>query len=394
MASEAQQTPDAGLEKRPLPEILASVYRTMETGTLAVQARGGLRELFFFNGELKAARSTVEDERLGSWLVRTGLTTEDRMAMGLLAQLGDREAPLGQLLVKNKHLTQEKLQDGLQQLTIAILEAATAERRVNISFHEGPFDEKLDTLSTLSTRQLILISARLVGDAKSQRRLLGSLKRPVDLSAPLPRIRRQFELTVKEEAFLEALATATDLASLRTQLSLNTNDFLSTAYSLFVSGILLIGKQQAEAVAFSSVAAPPSSSQAATTSVPGTPAHLKVQANLARVDRLVNLDNEPGAIQLLEELINDEPLQEYQLKLAQLYTRQKTQARQVLRVLRQMLEANPTFVEGWFELARYWRKAGDPQREQRALERILALQTDNEGARTRLGKLKTRRSEF
>ena len=82
-----------------LPGHMATFESNRATGTLVAATEKARREVLFVNGEIRAARSSAEDEKLGMWLVDRGKISEDDRALSLLSQGGGDAPPLGHLLV-------------------------------------------------------------------------------------------------------------------------------------------------------------------------------------------------------------------------------------------------------------------------------------------------------
>jgi tetratricopeptide (TPR) repeat protein len=370
-------------DSRPLPEIIASLHRSGVSGRLEVTTSSGHRELIFESGYLLAARSSVEDEMLGSWLVANGVITEDVMALSLLNQVGSSTPPLGEALISGGHLTREVLATCLEKLAIDIIERATAERRISIRFDNDLKQTQPSTLARSATRRMILASARIMGDQKAQRRFLGSLKNPARLYASLQTINHDIEQTPNEEILLQSLAKTyyASLGSIRATLDIGQRDFLSAAYSLVVSGIIVQDQPSAPVSA-----ARKSGDGSSLLNV--VDAERLIEINLKRAEKLFELGNSLGAIGLLEELYEQEEQPCYLLKIAQVIDQDGGQPQKVLNTLRQVLEADPKMVEGWLELARFWRRNSNQERERRALEHALSLVPDNQEAASRYRQLK------
>jgi tetratricopeptide (TPR) repeat protein len=356
-------------DRRPLPEIIAALHRAGVSGKLVVSTEEGCRCLLFDNGRLRAARSSVDDEQIGSWLVARGAITEDCMALSLLSQVGDNAPLLGDVLVKRGYLERNLLETKLEELAIAIVERATADRRTGIVFEDEAEQKQPDTLIRTSTREIILLSARLMGDHKAQRRFLGSLKIPARLSGSLQTILHDIEVTPNEKVLLKALSSTyyASLGDLLSTIDIAKRDFFAAAYGLVVSGMVALD-QPSRTVSALREASP---AQALTVD-----SGRLLDLNLQRAEKLVTLGNAPGAIALLEELYEQERHPSYLLKQAQILAQDGGQPQQILNTLKQVLEADPKLVEGWMELARFWRRNRNQEREHKALARALIIAPD------------------
>lgn len=222
----------------PLPDILCHLNTLKKTGALTVASTAASRDCLFVDGELRATRSSSENEKLGSWLVSQKVISEARKQGALLVQEGSDAPPLGHMLVARGIIDTENLERHLEGLTITILERATAEKRHQCSFEDGLADGQLDTLPNLTTHQLILIAARALPGSDSQRQALGDLEQMVTRNDPLDTIVQEFTLTVPESIFLGKLHRAQTLARLKAISGLDDDAFFSTAYNLKVTGLI------------------------------------------------------------------------------------------------------------------------------------------------------------
>lgn len=221
-----------------LPEILSRLSSEKKTGKLTVESTVGSRDFLFVDGELRAARSSSENEKLGSWLVSQRVLSEARKQGALLIQEGSDSPPLGHMLVSKGVIDAESLERHLQNLAVAILERATSENRRRCSFEDGLTDGQLDTLPNLSTPQLILISTRAMPGSGSQRKALGDLEQMVTRNGPLDAIVQEFSLSVPESVFLGKLHRSQTLSRLKMISGLGNDSFFATAYSLKVTGLI------------------------------------------------------------------------------------------------------------------------------------------------------------
>jgi hypothetical protein len=350
-------------DKAPLPEVMASLHRERATGKLTVTTDGGHRDLVFVDGSLRAARSTLDEEKIGSWLVANGVVNENHMALSLLAQLGASSSPLGRLLAEGGHVDQEVVEDSLEALASAIIEHATVEQRRDICFLETSSQDAFDEVVRTPTPELILKAARMVLDADAHAAVLEPGHRVASFADPIG-----CELTRVESALVEVLQglEGTSLETLRDKAPLNDRDFSSALYSLVVAGFVTLDEPTEEPVA----AAEPAE-------VDGAAVDPELELDLKRAQDLIDGGDAPAAVRLLEGLFEARQRPEYLLKKAQVMAEQWMQPQHILRTLRRLLELAPGSVDGWFELARYWRRGGNRERERRALERVLTLDPDN-----------------
>jgi len=105
-----------------------------------------------------------------------------------------------------------------------------------------------------------------------------------------------------------------------------------------------------------------------------------VEANLKRANELIREDELYLAIQLLEQACALEPRPAELLKLARLLQRNPLWVNRALACMRRAIEADPRNVDAWLELANFWRRRNHAERQRKSLERVLAIDPDNEKA--------------
>ena len=227
-------------EARPLASWLARLSAARATGFLVAVAGDERREILLTNGEVRAARSQVEDEKLGMWLVARGRISEDDRALNLLAQGGGVSPPLGHILVTRGHLSPDDLEAELQELALTIIRRAAAAPRTRCSFVDGGGKGQLDTLPNVVTSQIVLLAARSCQDIEGIRREIGSLQQRVQMSPSFKEMLEEIELTPTEGFLLSRLDAARDIAGLIRLSSLPEAQLFSSLYVLVLSGTVVL----------------------------------------------------------------------------------------------------------------------------------------------------------
>ncbi len=221
-----------------LPHTLSELKNDRATGTLQVATLTATRELLFVDGEIRAARSTAETEKLGSWLVSKGVISEVFKQSALLSQDGGDSPPFGHILVSQGATNKETLERHLEHLALTILERAAAETHQKTVFLDGEGSNQLDTLPQIATPQLILIAARAVPDLNEKRKTLGPIDQLVARSNSLDEIVQEFNLHVPEAVILGKLHHGRTIEELHRVSSLDDNEFYSSVYALKAAGIV------------------------------------------------------------------------------------------------------------------------------------------------------------
>ncbi|MCG6948281.1 MAG: hypothetical protein LJE93_05120 [Acidobacteria bacterium] len=234
------------MRNRPLPSLMADLAKGKVTGTLSSTSGGQTREIMFTNGEIRAARSYVEDEKLGTWLVEQEVLTEDDRALMLLAQGGGGDEPFGQILIEKGYLTLEVLDKELEQLALEIIRRAARAKGAENEFIDGAGEGQLDTLPNVVTSEVILLAAREFSDVDAIREMIGSTDRIIKLRSSLNDMLEEVQLTPTEGFLLSRLDGAGNLTGLIRLSSLPEEDTYLTLYPLLLSGTVVILSEDGE----------------------------------------------------------------------------------------------------------------------------------------------------
>ncbi len=241
------------------PGYLAHLSETRASGTLVVSSRNVQREFRLSLGEVRAARSNADGERLGAWLIDRGLLSEDDRALCLLRQDGGETQPLGQLLVDRGLIAADALDAELEALALAITAHAAAEPRGYCGFEEGLRNPGPDTFPTLTTTQIILIAAREFTNTDVKRETVGSFDQLIARAKDLDTLIFDLTLTTTEGFLLSRLEGPRTLATVEAATALQHDEMLAIVYTLLTAGLVSL----ASAPSTSRPATRPQPSQAA-----------------------------------------------------------------------------------------------------------------------------------
>jgi curved DNA-binding protein CbpA len=226
---------------QPLPSMMADLAKAGVTGALSATADGATREIMFTKGEIRAARSYVEEEKLGMWLVARGKIAEDDRALMLLAQGGGAPQPFGQILVNKGYMTLEELDAELEQLALEIIRRAARAPGTSCEFIEGGGEGQLDTLPNVVTAEVVLLAAREFKDIDAIRAVIGPPGQKVKISVSLNDMLQDVQLTPTEGFLLSRLDAAPDVAGLIRLSSLPEEQTYNTLYTLLLSRTVIVG---------------------------------------------------------------------------------------------------------------------------------------------------------
>jgi tetratricopeptide (TPR) repeat protein len=232
---------------RPLPSFLAVLVEQKASGLLVASSDAARREIVVVAGEVRAARSTLEDEKLGMWLVDRGRISEDDRALTLLSQGGSDAPPLGHLLVTRGCLDQEGLEAELQELALTIIRRAAQGARTYCEFMQGRDAGQLDTLPNLTTAQIILEAARCFPDVKAKAEAIGGFDQTAAPAQGLDTLLQELVLTPTEAFLLSRVGSDQTIGKLLKLSSLPEEQAIATLYDMVVSGVIRIGETEAPA---------------------------------------------------------------------------------------------------------------------------------------------------
>ncbi len=225
---------------RPLPTLMAEFAAARATGSLQAASGSSMREILFTNGEIRAARSQMEEEKLGMWLVDRRKISEDDRALILLAQGGGTSPPFGHILVARGYISADELEHELQELALTIIRRASAAPRTSCQFVDGGGEGQLDTLPNVVTSQIVLIAAREFSDTDAIRRVIGPPERRAVLSPSFKQMIEEVELNPTEGFLLSRLDAAKNIAELVRLSSLPEAQMYTTLYTLLLSGTVVL----------------------------------------------------------------------------------------------------------------------------------------------------------
>jgi len=484
---------------RPFPEYLAWLADNRATGMVEHGRPGRRRIVMLADGEIRAARSELPDERLGAWLVARGLLAPEERDEALAGPDGEGAPPIGHILVRKGLVSEPELERELHLLAITIIQRAAADPHAPFAFREGENDGLPDTLLGVTTRQLLLAAARSFGDLQAMRRAIGPFDQVAWPLSDLESVSMELELTPAEAFVLSRLEGSPRLADLESVCPLPRDEFVRGVYALKVVNLLATGEPPAErplpmpSLEARRAATPPSltvdegalseaereerhailrAAQAVTrldhyealgirpdasldeirrawrraqerySPERATQPHLadlrrelltvleraeeaylvlsdpvsrdrydrvreavrrgrsalesedddrrredaaKVRAEIVRANlEAAEAAQRTGeiflAVQLLEQVCQFEPTAERLWRLARLLLRNPLWAKRCLEALRKAIELDPDFADAWVDLAEFWRRRGNAERQRKALERALAAQPDHDRA--------------
>lgn len=225
---------------RPLPEMLSDLVQKGASGILTAMGPEAHRGIVLVNGEVKAARSTLEEEKLGLFLVEQHWLDEKDRAQALLTQATANAPPLGEVLISRGFLTASELENELQELALTIIRRAAADTSAYTEFFDDPEGIHLDTVTFLTTTQVLLNVARAFEDFEAKSRRIGDRNCRVRPKGELDGLLSDLDVTPTEGFILSRANGRPRLRDLIQGASISENEAIATIYTLVMARLITI----------------------------------------------------------------------------------------------------------------------------------------------------------
>ncbi len=183
------------------------------SGVLALNQGEVSKGLYFLEGDIVFAASTVEEDRLGACLFRVGRLSEKQFRAAM-REVESSGFPLGYVLVETRVLSPAELTGALsaqvERIVLSVL------RWTNGTLRRDPMDRPIpaDQALELNTNRLLLLGMRLFPDTDRLERALGDKSRRLRCVSPPPFDYDQVAESAAERAALALCARGAMLADL------------------------------------------------------------------------------------------------------------------------------------------------------------------------------------
>lgn len=227
-----------------LPEYIRGLHRARRSGLLEATSSEATKGVFFLEGRIVFASSTLARDKLGENLIQMGrINRAEFMEAYRAAHAPERR--LGAALVGAGLIHEDELQRLVAQQVENIVLSLFTWTAGDVIFHEAPSPIPMDLALDLSTRRLLLEGARIYPDAARLEQGLGDLRRKVGLSATPPFDCSSFPFGKSERAVLAGASqgrTLEEIVGSGARASL-----ARAAYALMVGGIVTDGQDAGDA---------------------------------------------------------------------------------------------------------------------------------------------------
>jgi tetratricopeptide (TPR) repeat protein len=392
------------LDETLLTETIRGLHHSGWSGVVAVSSGDVTKGLYFRRGRFVFAASTVEDDKLGEFLVRTGRINRGQFEAALLAA----QAPgrrLGQVLVEIGAVNDLDLEDLVAEQLHRIAVSAFRWTAGTALTEEVEEPIPADIALPLSTERLLLEGARTYPDPRRLEQALGDPGRRVQRAEnvrPAFNYRRVSESRA-EKAVLAALRAPKTIAEL---LSLPSPRpaLVRAVYALFVGGLLEDAASETPAAGMTVASAVPASVPpvAAPRPVampdPAAPLPPGLAALSSDVEKEARALLEKGerlrALTLLREEAERDPKARGCRRLLALLLAHQEQglSPELERLMHDLLEEDGRDVELRYRLAMSYKKAGTAAPAIRELKQVLAADPGHAAAWRDLAELEASES--
>lgn len=374
-------------------EEIAKVRAEGWSGVLALAQGDVAKGLYFVDGAIAFAASTVEEDRLGACLFRAGRITQGQFH----AAMRESEAsgcPLGQALVGLGHLSPADLAAAVtaqvERIVLSVL------RWTSGSLRREPMDRPLpaDLALDLDTNRLLLLGSRQFPDAGRLERALGAADRRLRRVTPWPFDYEEVPSSPTERAVLALCTRSVPLGDLLA-LPHPRPQLVRGIYALLVGGLVEDAPARVPAAPLAPPAEAiravvphprPTPAEADLTPPPPVPQTAEDAERAAR--GFLEKGMRPRAIEVLQEALDRYPEAIGPRRLlAMTRGRESGFQPEVEKLFLSLLEKAPQDVELRYALASYYRRAGMAARAMLQLRLVLSADSGHAAAWRDLGEL-------
>jgi hypothetical protein len=364
------------------------------SGVLALTQGEVAKGLYFVDGAIVFAASTVEEDRLAACLFRGGKITEGQFRAAMRASEATGR-PLGHTFVDLGYLTPEDLAQGVvaqaERIVLSVLRWTTGALRREPMERPLPADLVLD----LNTHRLLLLGTRQFPDAERLERSLGAPERRLRRVPSWPFDYEELEASPGERAVLALCTRSVSVADLLA-LPLPRPQLARAVYALVAGGLVDDAPARVAPVPLAPTWPVASTAASAEMDPQLTPAPPPPQTpeDAERAARgLLEKGFRQRAVEVLRDAADRYPEARGPRRLlAMTLARESGFQPSVERLFSSLLETETHDVELRFALASYYRRSGMAARAILQLRLVLSADSGHAGAWRDLGELEAGQS--
>jgi Domain of unknown function (DUF4388) len=360
------------------------------SGVLALSQGEVSKGLYFLEGDVVFAASTVEEDRLGACLFRAGRLSESQFRAAM-REVESSGFPLGYVLVESRILSPGELTGALaaqvERIVLSVLRWTSGTLRRDAMDRPIPADQTLE----LNTNRLLLLGMRLFPDAERLERSLGDPLRRLRRVSPAPFDYEQVEASPAERAALAFCARGAAVGELLT-MPHPRPQLVRAVHALIAGGMIedAPAPQRAPAVEPSPVSPAPAwtSYELEPEPEPEEPLERTPEEAETFARSLLERGHRERAVAILREAVANHPGARAPRRLLALTLGREGGYQQVIEQLFvDLLESEPSDTELRYALASYYRKGGLAGRAILQLRIVLSADSGHAAAWRDLGEL-------
>jgi hypothetical protein len=365
------------------------------SGVLALTQGEVAKGLYFVDGAITFAASTVEEDRLAACLFRAGRITEGQFRVAMKESEATGQ-PLGHTFVELGFVTPEGLAQGVvaqaERIVLSVLRWTTGALRREPMERPLPADLTLD----LNTHRLLLLGTRLFPDAERLERSLGAPGRRLRRVSPCPFDYEEIEASPAERAVLASCTRSVSLAELLA-LPLPRPQVARAVFALLVGGLVddapvraapAPGAVAEAAAAWATTPLDVPSAMDSQLVTPSPPAPQTAQDAERAARGLLEKGLRERAVEVLQDAADRFPEARGPRRLLAMTRARAGDFRpSVEKLFNSLLEEEARDVELRYALASYYRRAGMAARAILHLRLVLSADPGHAGAWRDLGEL-------
>ncbi len=224
------------LSESSLHELLASISRSRETGTLNFHDMGRWKAVYFKEGQIIFATSNLPDDRLGEYLIKQGKITVRQFLEGSkLVRPGKR---FGAIMVEQNILSPDELIAAIQGHVEEIVYGLFDWLRGEYGFVIKDLSAQGPITLQLNTEDVILEGIRRINDFSRIYAGLGSIDRILRVSDIADNLTYKLELDSDESQVLSLVNGTMNLEQILSLSFLSNFETLRILYGLVAVGVL------------------------------------------------------------------------------------------------------------------------------------------------------------
>lgn len=233
------------LSEASLPELLASISRSHETGVLNFHDMGRWKAIYFKDGNIIFATSNIQDDRLGEFLLRKGrITVRQFLDASKMIQPGKR---LGAVLVEQDILAPDELFVAINQHVTEIVYSLFDWSRGEYEFVMKDLSAEGPVSLDLSTEKVILEGIRRLSGFTQVYAGVGSVDTVLRQSEDATSLVYKLELDEDESQILSLVNGRLKVEQILSMSYLSNFESLRILYGLVAAGVLVRGAMEGQA---------------------------------------------------------------------------------------------------------------------------------------------------